>query len=118
MKTVLLTCGRGVYALTLARAFCAAGCRVLVAESWSYCASRFSNAVDRYFHVPAPATETEEWVAALLRIVDAEAVDLIVPVYEEVFHLAKALDGCPCPPRIFASDFQTLITLHNKWLFN
>jgi len=118
MRSVLLTGGRGVYALTLARAFRAAGHKVLVADAWPRTLCRFSSAVDRYFCVPSPARATRAWVAAILQIVDEQAVDLIVPVYEEVFYLAQATARMIDPPPLFAPDFESLIGLHDKWRFN
>jgi predicted ATP-grasp superfamily ATP-dependent carboligase len=117
MKTILLTCGRGTYSLTLARAFHAAGHRVLVADAWTRSLCRLSATVDRYFHVPSPARETDAWIGALRWIVQQERVDLIVPVYEEAFYLAKANVGSAEPLPLFAPDFATLIGLHDKWQF-
>ena len=117
MHTILLTCGRGTYSLTLARAFHAAGHRVLVADAWPRSLCRLSAAVDRYFHVPSPARATWEWIPAIRQIVRQERVDLIVPVYEEVFYLAKANVGSSDPLPLFAPDFATLIALHDKWQF-
>jgi hypothetical protein len=118
MRTVLLTCGRGTYSLTLARSFRAAGCTVLVADAWPYAFCRFSAAVEHYVQVPSPALQTSEWIDAILQIVDEHAVELIVPVYEDAFYLAEAFSMMPDPPRLFAPDFETLIGLHNKWQFN
>jgi hypothetical protein len=118
MRTILLTCGRGTYSLTLARTFHAAGHKVLVADAWPRTLCRHSAAVDQFFHVPSPARETSAWIAAVLRIVKKQRVDLIVPVYEEVFYLAQALASLSDPPPLFAADFETLIGLHDKWLFN
>jgi predicted ATP-grasp superfamily ATP-dependent carboligase len=117
MHTVLLTCGRGTYSLTLARAFHAAGHRVLVADAWPRSLCRLSATVDRYFHVPSPARATAEWIPAIRQIVRQERVELIVPVYEEVFYLAQANVGSGDPLPLFAPDFATLIRLHDKWQF-
>jgi predicted ATP-grasp superfamily ATP-dependent carboligase len=118
MSTVLLTCGRGTFSLTLARAFHAAGHRVLVADAWPRSLCRYSAAVSRYFYVPSPAKSTTAWAEAVHEIVKHERVDLIVPIYEEVLHLAKALTELAEPLPLFAADFQTLIALHDKWRFN
>lgn len=118
MHTILLTCGRGTYSLTLARAFHAAGHRVLVADAWPRSLCRLSAAIDQYFHVPSPAGDTAAWVEAIRRIARQQRVDLIVPVYEEVFYLAQAQAGAADPLPLFAPDFETLIGLHDKWRFN
>ena len=117
MSTVLLTCGRGTFSLTLARALHAAGHRVLVADAWPRSLCRYSAAVARYVYVPSPAKSTTAWAEAVQEIVKQERVDLIVPIYEEVLHLAKALTELAEPLPLFAADFQTLIALHDKWRF-
>ncbi len=117
MRTLLLTAGRGTYALALARRFQAEGYRVLVADAWPHTLCRYSSAVSRYFHVPSPARQTSEWLDAVWQISDRHAVDLIVPIYEEVFYLAQAKAARPGGPALFAPSFDTLISLHDKWLF-
>lgn len=117
MRTLLLTAGRGTYALALARRFQAEGYRVLVADAWPHTLCRYSSAVSRYFHVPSPARQTSEWLDAVWEISDRHSVDLIVPIYEEVFYLAQAKAARPDGPALFAPNFDTLIGLHDKWLF-
>lgn len=118
MQTILLTSGRGSFALLLARSFHAAGHRVLVAECWPRTACRYSRSVHRYFHVPSPARATQEWLEAILEIVHAFGVDVIVPIYEEALYLARGVESLPAPPKVFTADFRTLLSLHNKWTFN
>jgi len=89
-----------------------------VADAWPYAFCRFSAAVEQYFRVPSPARETSEWIKAILRIVERHTVDLIVPIYEEVFYLAEAFSSMANPPCLFAPEFEKLIGLHNKWRFN
>ncbi len=90
---------------------------MLVADAWPHTLCRYSSAVSRYFHVPSPARQTSEWLDAVWDISDRHAVDLIVPIYEEVFYLAQAKATRPDGPALFAPSFETLIGLHDKWLF-
>ncbi|MHA3701087.1 ATP-grasp enzyme [Jatrophihabitans sp. YIM 134969] len=78
--TILLSGGKMTKALELARAFHAAGHRVVLVESrrYRYTAHRFSRAVDA-FHV-VPDAGSPHYVDALARIVRHEAVDVYVPV--------------------------------------
>jgi predicted ATP-grasp superfamily ATP-dependent carboligase len=117
MRTLLLTAGRGTYALTLARRFHSEGYRVLVADAWPHTLCRYSSAVSRYFHVPSPARKTSEWLDSVWDIAERHSVDLIIPVYEEVFYLAQAKAALKKGPPLFAPHFDTLIALHDKWLF-
>ena len=79
-RTVLLTGGKMTKALALARAFHAAGHRVVLVESAKYrfTGHRFSRAVDAFHVVPEPGAPG--YVAALRDVVVAEGVDVWVPV--------------------------------------
>jgi NAD(P)-dependent dehydrogenase (short-subunit alcohol dehydrogenase family) len=79
-RTVLVSGGKMTKALTLARAFHAAGHRVVLVESARYRWSghRFSRAVDAFHVVPVP--DDPGYVDALVEVVRAERVDVYVPV--------------------------------------
>jgi ATP-grasp domain len=117
MRTLLLTAGRGTYALALARRFHSEGYRVLVADAWPHTLCRYSSAVWRYYHVPSPARQTSAWLDRVWEISQSQSVDLIVPIYEEVFYLAQAKAARQDGPPLFAPSFETLIGMHDKWLF-
>jgi len=116
MSNILLTSGRGPFPLALARCLHAAGNRVFTADSWWQGMCRFSSAVEEAFQVPTPAHETAAWVKAIAKIVVESRIDLIVPMSEEILYLAQSAEEVGAP--IFADDFDTLLRLHNKWLFN
>lgn len=79
-KTVLISGGKMTKALQLARSFHTAGHRVILIETHKYwlIGHRFSNAVDKFYTVPAVASS--DYAQALLDIVQREAVDTYVPV--------------------------------------
>ena len=79
-RTVMLSGGKMTKALELARAFHAAGHRVVLVESARYrcTAHRFSRSVDA-FHV-VPDAGSPHYVDALAAVVRREAVDVYVPV--------------------------------------
>jgi predicted ATP-grasp superfamily ATP-dependent carboligase len=79
-KTVLVTGGKMTKALALARAFHAAGHRVVLVESTKYrwTGHRFSRAVDAFHCTPEPTAPG--YAQALRDIVVDEGVDVVVPV--------------------------------------
>ncbi|NMO88411.1 ATP-grasp enzyme [Actinomycetospora sp. TBRC 11914] len=79
-RTVLVSGGKMTKALTLARAFHAAGHRVVLVESGRYrlTGHRFSRAVDAFHVVPPP--EDPGYADALVDVVRREGVDVYVPV--------------------------------------
>jgi hypothetical protein len=79
-KTILLSGGKMTKALALARAFHRDGHRVVMVESAKYRWSghRFSSAVDGFHTIPEPGAP--DYVRRLLEVVQAEGVDVYVPV--------------------------------------
>lgn len=116
-KNILLTAGRSPLTLDLARQLHEAGHRVFIAETMKLHVCRFSNSVCKSFIIPSPRFYSEDFVEALIKIVNEEKIDLIIPIYEEIIYLSKALHRFPKTCQIFCPPFEMLNTLHNKWLF-
>jgi hypothetical protein len=79
-RTVLINGAKMTKALTLARAFHAAGHRVVMVESdkYRFTGHRFSRAVDAFHRVPEPGTPG--YGQALRDVVRDEGIDVFVPV--------------------------------------
>ncbi|MCB9545467.1 MAG: carbamoylphosphate synthase large subunit [Myxococcales bacterium] len=114
-RTVLLTGGRAAATLELARALHAAGIRVVMAEHIGWHLSRWSRAVARHYRVPWPTRDRPGFIAALAAIIEREAVDLLVPTCEEIFHVAWGRAALPCA--VLATDLAALTRLHHKGRF-
>ncbi len=69
MKTILLTGARAPVTLDLARAFAAAGHRVIAAESMAYPLSIHSNAFAEFYFITAPNTSLNQFQDDLLKII-------------------------------------------------
>jgi predicted ATP-grasp superfamily ATP-dependent carboligase len=117
MTTALVTLGRLPKGLELARALAGAGCRVLVAEPWSWHLSRLSRDVDATFRVAAPAMSPSAYRDDLRRLFEREAVDLVVPVSEEILHVASLHGEQPAGVRVFTPSLERLLALHDKLHF-
>ncbi len=119
--TVMLTGGKMTKSLQLARAFSAAGHRVIMVEIGKYWLSghRFSKAVTRFYTVPAPETDPEGYQQGLLDIVVRENVDILVPVASPVASyydsLAKPLLAQYC--EVFHFDPDVTRMLDDKFAF-
>ncbi len=114
MTTVLLTLGRLPKALDLARGFARLGCRVIVAEPFAWHLARVSRAVAACHVVPAPRDDPQAYLAALTRIVEIENVDLVVPVSEEIVHVAFLAAMLPARCRLFAMPAASVLTFYDK----
>lgn len=117
-KKILITSGRSPVALDLARQLNSGGHSVYIAETLGLHVCRFSNAVSKSFVVQSPRLNTEGFVQDLIRIIEEEEIDLIIPIYEEALYLSYHLDRFPARCKIFVSPFSVMNELHNKWLFN
>lgn len=117
MTTVLLTLGRLPKALELARALHASGCRVLVAEPFARHLTGASRAVAHSFLVPAPAIDREGYLQALIDIVMQENVDIVLPVSEEILHVAALHKRLPGSVRIASMPLASLLSVYDKQAF-
>jgi hypothetical protein len=112
---VLLTGARAPATLELARLCARAGHAVHVADvpGWHIC--RGSRRVTAVHRLPAPRDGHGPFADALRRIVQAEAIDVVVPTCEEVFHLAAIAPMLPV--RVACEPRDRLLVLHDKWRF-
>ncbi|MGI9659206.1 MAG: hypothetical protein ACR2OD_09890, partial [Gaiellaceae bacterium] len=116
--TVLVLDAGAPFGLELARQFGARGHRVLAADSVRFPISRFSRSTAACFRLPPPARELERFSEALAGVAEREAVDLILPAGESVFHVARCRAKLPPGCTRFIEDIEKLRTVHNKWLFS
>ncbi len=117
MNTVLLTLGRLPKGLDIARSFHAAGWRVVVAEPFKRHLVGASNVVARSHVVTAPASDRAAYLRDLLRVIGDEGVDLVVPVSEEVVHVAALHGRVPERTRVFAMPQDVVLDAHDKGRF-
>ncbi|MBD2346874.1 ATP-grasp domain-containing protein [Anabaena subtropica] len=85
-QNILISGGKMTKALQLARSFHVAGHRVILLETHKYWLTghRFSQAVDKFYTVPAPQENPQAYIQALVDIVKQENIDVYVPVTSPV----------------------------------
>lgn len=117
-RRVLITGARAPAALDLARSFVAAGYEVHMADCrtvWSARLSRAPTAVHRY---ASPVADPERFAGDIAGMIDRLKPDLVVPVCEEVFHLARSARTQPRLARTLAAPpLEALTALHSKHRF-
>ncbi len=119
-RTILVSGGKMTKALTLARAFHAAGHRVVLVEMGKYrwTGHRFSRAVDRFHVVPPP--DAPGYAEALLDVVRREGADVYVPVCSPAASVhdadAEALLAEHC--EVVHADPSTVRMLDDKFAFS
>jgi len=118
-KTILISGGKMTKALTLARAFHAAGHRVLLAETPRYASTghRFSYAVSKFYTIPGP--QDSNYTQALLSIIQNESVDEYVPVCSPLssFYDSHAIPFLKPFCRVVHVDPDKIFDLDDKYKF-
>lgn len=114
---ILLTGTRAPATLDLARRLWREGVRVIGADSMRYPLGRFSKAFAAHYRVPSPRFHRREYGDALLRIVEAEKIDLLWPTCEEIFHVATLHEELSSRVRLFCDPITVLEPLHHKLKF-
>lgn len=117
MATILITGARAPVALHLARLLSGAGHRVLMADSLPSPMAAASRMHQGFHLLPPPRYEPEAFADALHRLIKAEAVDLVLPSCEEVFHLALLWQRDTPNARLIAPDQPLLAEVHDKYRF-
>jgi predicted ATP-grasp superfamily ATP-dependent carboligase len=117
IKSVLLTIGRLPKALDFARSFAASGWRVVVAEPYRTHLTGASNTVAKSVQTPPPSAGKAAYLAALQAIIEAEKIDLVLPLSEETMHVAHLRDHLPKHVQLFAPPSEQLLALHHKAQF-
>ena len=113
-KRVLITGARAPAALEWARLLHSAGVYVVAADALRYPLTRFSNAIDAYELLPAPADDSVAYGQAVDGVCKRHNIDFVIPTCEEVFYLAHQTDNISA--KLLAPNFNTLRTVHNKFM--
>lgn len=118
MARVLITGGRAPVGLELARMFKQLGHSVVIVESQRVHISRWSRSAETTYLVPPPRQQTEAYLQQLIKIVEDEKVDVVIPTCEEVFYLSRVKERLPKSCSVWTESTETLRDLHDKWIFN
>jgi len=110
---ILLTNGRFPVTLDLARQLHSAGHNVFVVDPMEYHVCKSSLAVKKSYYSPAPSIDAPGYIKTVKEAVRKSEIDLIMPLYEEIFHLASCRDK-EILERLFAPKFDILYRLYNK----
>lgn len=114
---VLVTSSRNTFALDIIRKLGSAGHTVIATDTYAGAMGSHSRFAHAHEVTASPTVATDEFIADIARIVATYEIDLIVPSFEEVFHLAARAHDLPAGVRLFAGGFAELARLHDKASF-
>jgi predicted ATP-grasp superfamily ATP-dependent carboligase len=116
-RTALLTLGRFPKALTLARGLHRAGVRVIVADPLKRHLCSVSWSVAKRYQVAAPNHDLRQWQDDLLAIIEQEQITDVIPVSEEVSHVATLAKRLPPGVRYVGPTSRWVEQWHDKLHF-
>lgn len=117
---ILLTGSRNFVALDVVRTLHRQGHTLYVADSVGFDFVRFSKLVHSSFRTPSARFNEREYIASISHIITTCHIDMIVPLGEEVFYLARNQHQlCASRPSltIHSGTIEQLESLHNKYFF-
>jgi hypothetical protein len=113
----LVTTSRMPFAVDEIRKLGEVGNDVTAVDTFSAAPGNHSRYVARHFEVPAPTQQTDEFIAAIAKIITEHDIEFVLPAFEEVFYLAAHRDDLPPGAELFFPDFPTLARVHDKVTF-
>lgn len=113
--TVLVTDAERGSALAIIRSFSRRGWRVIAAASLPWSPGFYSRYTDRRLLYPSPVTASEQFLEVMLRAVQENGVDLIIPVTDEVIMpLARERETFEALCKLAMPDTDILMQTRDK----
>ncbi len=104
-------------ALELARLCKQGGVTVYSAESLPFDLLKWSTSIRKSFRLPSPRYNLADFQRALIRIIEENEIDFLLPTCEEIYWIAKIKHSLPIRCRVLIDTFAKLESLHNKSSF-
>jgi glutathione synthase/RimK-type ligase-like ATP-grasp enzyme len=101
------------FALALIRRFADAGHTVYASDTYAAAPGGHSRFVAGRFVTASPRGDPQAFAADVERIASDQAIDLVVPSWEDAFYLAALAHDAP----VYTAPFATLARLHDKFSF-
>jgi predicted ATP-grasp superfamily ATP-dependent carboligase len=111
---ILLSEGSSLSAREAITALGLAGHRVELVSSDSLCLGRFSRFVARVHRAPPSGADPDGYLAAVLDIVKARAIDVLLPVHEQAYLFSAARQKLPAGLGIALADFDAFEQVQSK----
>jgi hypothetical protein len=114
---VLITSSRMPFALDAIRKLGERGHEVYASDSYENSPGSHSRYLAAHFTTASPAGDPARFAADVERIAAENEIELVVPMFEEVFYLAAQHERLSAVTRLYAPPFRTLAQVHDKGTF-
>lgn len=114
---LLITSSRMPFALDAIRKLGETGHEVYACDSYTAAPGSHSKYLAGHFTTASASVDPEAFVADVERFASENGIELIVPMFEEVFYLAAHREEINAVTRLYAPPFRTLARVHDKGTF-
>ncbi|MFA5607347.1 MAG: carbamoyl-phosphate synthase large subunit [Leucobacter sp.] len=114
---VLVTSSRNTFALDIIRKLGSTGHAVFASDTYHGAVGSHSKYLTGHSITASPRFETDQFIADIVKIVEENDIDLIIPTFEEVFYLSARAADLPAGVKLYAGSFDKLARLHDKASF-
>jgi hypothetical protein len=114
---VLVTSSRMPFALDAIRKLGERGHEVIASDSLANSPGSHSRFLKGHFTTASPSGDPEQFVADVEGICKEHQIEVVVPMFEEVFYLAGQHERLSAVTKLYAPPFRTLAQVHDKGTF-
>jgi hypothetical protein len=114
---VLITSSRMPFALDAIRKLGERGHEVYASDSYENSPGSHSRYLKSHFVTASPAGDPQGFATDVERIANENEIELVLPMFEEVFYLAAQHERLSAVTRLYAPPFRTLAQVHDKGTF-
>jgi glutathione synthase/RimK-type ligase-like ATP-grasp enzyme len=114
---VLVTSSRMPFALDVIRKLGERGHEVFACDSYAASPGSHSRYLTKHFTTASATEDPQQFASDVERIADVNEIELVIPMFEEVFYLAAQHERMSKVTRLYAPPFQTLAQVHDKGTF-
>jgi len=114
---LLITSSRMPFALDAIRKLGERGHDVFACDSYESSPGSHSKYLQGHFTTASATGDPEAFTADVERIAKENEIEIVLPMFEEVFYLAGQHERISAVTRLYAPPFQTLAQVHDKGTF-
>ena len=114
---ILITSSRMPFALDAIRKLSERGHEVFAADSYEAAPGSHSRLLESHFVTASATGDPPAFAADIERIAAENEIELLLPMFEEIFYLAAQHQRISKVTKLYAPPFATLATVHDKGTF-
>jgi hypothetical protein len=114
---ILITSSRMPFALDAIRKLGERGHQVFASDSYEASPGGHSRYLTGHSTTASPSGDPEQFAADVEQIARENEIELVLPMFEEVFYLAAQHERISAVTRLYAPPFRTLAQVHDKGTF-